>query len=98
MQGYTGNHIRGCEDIDECDANHNCSVYASCENRPGTYKCSCQLGIVFRVYELYQFLFHYKNMSKGFTGNGHVDCIDVDECGEGTHDCSGNLQFFVVSL
>ena len=46
--GYTTNRYANwqCQDIDECAVNSNsCDYYTeSCENTPGSFKCSCKSG------------------------------------------------------
>ena len=36
--GYSGDEI-SCTDIDECNGNNDCSVYVTCSNSDGGYKC-----------------------------------------------------------
>lgn len=37
-----GNHIRGCDDIDECSlGTHDCTQFAICKNVPGSWSCKC---------------------------------------------------------
>ena len=43
--GYEGNHINGCRDINECETKtHDCSLHAECVNSPGFWKCRCLRG------------------------------------------------------
>ncbi|KAJ1689621.1 hypothetical protein LUZ63_013776 [Rhynchospora breviuscula] len=46
MDGYQGNPYldEGCQDIDECANQNQCSEPAKCHNLSGSYKCSCPFG------------------------------------------------------
>uniref|UniRef100_A0A6A7G299 Fibrillin-2-like isoform X4 n=2 Tax=Hirondellea gigas TaxID=1518452 RepID=A0A6A7G299_9CRUS len=44
--GYRLNHLRQCQDIDECTSFYGpaCSSNAVCENTPGSFQCNCHDG------------------------------------------------------
>ena len=51
VKGYTKTFQEKC-DINECDTMHNCSSHATCENRPGTWECTCLPGTVCKIWNL----------------------------------------------
>ncbi|XP_006993132.3 adhesion G protein-coupled receptor E5 isoform X3 [Peromyscus maniculatus bairdii] len=65
-----------CEDINECLQNSVlCGPFATCNNSPGSYNCSCNLG--------------YRLLSgkKYFANKSENTCRDVDECTSGLNHC-----------
>jgi hypothetical protein len=79
-QGYTGNPDNGtdCTDIDECAIdNGGCDPVTNCTNLPSTYLCSqcpTRVDITGAVVP-------------GYTGNGSVGCVDIDECQQFNGGC-----------
>lgn len=87
--GYVMNKETGlCDDIDECTSpsyggtdiyGYNrlqCSGDSRvCRNIPGSYECVCKDG-----YKLFRTTNYY--------GIAYDDCRDIDECEDGTHNCS----------
>ncbi|XP_074600127.1 protein kinase C-binding protein NELL1-like isoform X2 [Brevipalpus obovatus] len=74
-RGFTGQF---CEkDIDECSLGiHQCHPNSKCINKPGWYVCECLPG--------------YRNRRDDLEDNhsSQLQCIDIDECDEGIHDCN----------
>lgn len=45
--GYEGNNVTGCVDVDECaTGTHSCSAGSTCVNTVGWYNCTCDAGLV----------------------------------------------------
>ena len=44
QQGYRGNPLTGCEDMDECLDSNSCKSGAQCVNIPGSFQCHCPPG------------------------------------------------------
>ncbi len=63
-------------DIDECLNPNSCQYNERCDNLPGSYKCTLVL-ICDDGYEL--------NPSK-------TECVDIDECALGIHNCPSMAQ------
>ncbi|XP_028395099.1 adhesion G protein-coupled receptor L4-like [Dendronephthya gigantea] len=42
--GYTGDGVKTCQDINECTVKNSCSKYSSCTNTEGSYHCNCLKG------------------------------------------------------
>ena len=47
LEGYEGDGIISCTDIDECSTVNNCTANADCTNLPGSYTCQCKPGFLF---------------------------------------------------
>ncbi|KAK8406643.1 hypothetical protein O3P69_007314 [Scylla paramamosain] len=63
-----------CVDIDECIEDNPCRQNERCTNTLGSYKCQPRL-----------------NCYAGFEMNeAGTQCVDIDECAKGTHQCVGN--------
>ena len=69
-----------CYDIDECLFDDVCPGKQECVNTPGGYHCvqTCPVGYRYLSKRLY---FHLLS----FSG---LECNDIDECAEGTHECA----------
>ncbi|KAK4307648.1 hypothetical protein Pmani_020604 [Petrolisthes manimaculis] len=70
---------KSCVDVDECrESPEVCEDSEMCVNTLGSYKCRTHEDITSLTCQL------------GFTFNSTLRaCIDIDECSDGTHDCSG---------
>jgi len=44
VDGYHGNPLLGCTDINECEEGASCGLYAVCINTEGGYHCQCVAG------------------------------------------------------
>ena len=86
--GYRGDGLV-CLDVDECNEMANiCPQYATCFNKPGGYVCVCKAG--FRTSMLTTSL-GADNVSQVQHEDGSK-CVDIDECGEGSHECQANSK------
>ena len=46
-EGYRGDGIKLCVDLDECSAGmHKCDAFAMCKNYVGTHRCKCRRGFL----------------------------------------------------
>ncbi|XP_046570317.1 uncharacterized protein LOC124278610 isoform X1 [Haliotis rubra] len=98
--GYRGNG-NTCNDIDECDIENPCPKYSLCHNEPGSYNCTCQprferIGseCIFkcRVNRDCHANGRCENQEcqclPGFAGDGIGSCDNINECTEGSFECS----------
>uniref|UniRef100_A0A8C6HTN6 Adhesion G protein-coupled receptor L4 n=1 Tax=Mus spicilegus TaxID=10103 RepID=A0A8C6HTN6_MUSSI len=69
-QGYSGNGVTICEDIDECSESSVCGDHAVCENVNGGFSCFCREG------------YQTATGKSQFTPNDGSYCQDIDECSE----------------
>uniref|UniRef100_A0A182MNL9 Hemicentin-1 n=1 Tax=Anopheles culicifacies TaxID=139723 RepID=A0A182MNL9_9DIPT len=80
MEGFFYNaSVGGCTDVDEC-ANGMCAQAGQlCINTVGSYECNCIAGYRPLIYEIDQY-------------DGPIErdmqCVDINECRENTHECS----------
>uniref|UniRef100_A0A8C9L834 Fibrillin-2 n=1 Tax=Pavo cristatus TaxID=9049 RepID=A0A8C9L834_PAVCR len=85
--------MKTCIDVNECDLNSNICMFGECENTKGSFICHCQLG------------YSVKKGTTGCTGKTNFQhichdmaiifkssCNYLDECSNGTHQCSVNAQ------
>jgi len=90
--GWTGDGHAGrggvCVDVDECagGATNPCGANTTCTNTPGGFDCACAPGFTSVA---------AANGNNIGTGNGKggsrvLQCVDVDECREGTDVCSSD--------
>ncbi|XP_016308265.1 CD97 antigen-like isoform X2 [Sinocyclocheilus anshuiensis] len=66
-----------CVDEDECVTPGVCGDHSKCVNTPGSYYCSCNDG--------------FRSTTPNLTA-ATGQCLDINECLEKTHDCSGDLE------
>ncbi|KAK1345003.1 hypothetical protein QTO34_013707 [Cnephaeus nilssonii] len=82
---------RSCADIDECENNPDICDGGQCTNIPGEYRCLCYDGFMASM-DMKTCIGSFKcSCREGWIGNG-IKCIDLDECSNGTHQCSINAQ------
>lgn len=72
--GFHRNHLGACVDLNECDLMSPCSTHQRCINTNGSYRCQ----------NLLQCTAGYKSTPDG------TQCIDIDECETGEHQCAEN--------
>ncbi|XP_067614433.1 fibulin-1-like [Eurosta solidaginis] len=72
--GYRRNHLDLCVDFNECTNPNSCGSHQRCVNTNGSYRCRSLL-----------------QCSKGYQlSSDGTQCIDVDECKIGEHQCVHN--------
>ncbi|XP_053084428.1 adhesion G protein-coupled receptor E1 isoform X2 [Pangasianodon hypophthalmus] len=75
-----------CNDINEClENNIICGPNATCENTPGSYDCTCNLGFV------------ASNREKKFNASQNVTCNDINECLDNSITCGPNAYCYNTS-
>ncbi|XP_039970142.1 fibulin-2 isoform X1 [Bactrocera tryoni] len=72
--GFHRNNLGACVDLNECVLMSPCSSHQRCINTNGSYRCQ----------NLLQCTAGYKSSSDG------TQCIDIDECENGEHQCAEN--------
>ncbi|XP_049316269.1 fibulin-1 isoform X5 [Bactrocera dorsalis] len=72
--GFHRNNLGACVDLNECVLMSPCSSHQRCFNTNGSYRCQ----------NLLQCTAGYKSTSDG------TQCIDIDECETGEHQCAEN--------
>ncbi|XP_017467398.1 PREDICTED: fibulin-2 isoform X2 [Rhagoletis zephyria] len=72
--GFHRNHLGACVDLNECILTNPCSSHQRCINTNGSYRCQ----------NLLQCSAGYKSTPDG------TQCIDIDECETGEHQCAEN--------
>ncbi|XP_036357403.1 uncharacterized protein LOC115209782 isoform X2 [Octopus sinensis] len=102
MQGYKGDGVIVCNDINEClsEATNLCDVNARCINIPGIYNCSCNEGYKGDGFICNKTCIDDRNCANNSFCNMDTQrcqcqpgfresgelCIDINECEE-VHDC-----------
>jgi hypothetical protein len=76
LQGFAGDPLTGCEDIDECSQKP-CKIGAICINKPGSYICECPKESRGDPYVT------------GCFGSRNIDCLQDNDC-PGQLDCVFN--------
>ena len=74
--GYSGDGFN-CANIDECEL-LTCPSYSSCVDSPGSYNCACNPGLTTYNRQTY-------TRPHGYSCN-----YDINECNDGSHNCSQN--------
>ncbi|XP_066997488.2 fibrillin-1 isoform X2 [Anabrus simplex] len=73
-KGYEVGAQGTCIDINECERNNPCKRNQRCQNTRGSYVC-----------------LNYNNCVRGYELNeAGTQCVDVDECARGTHECAAD--------
>ncbi len=80
-KGFVGDLASGCTDIDECaNGNGPCKDSATCVNHDGYYSCECEAPF-------YQDGMDGCQCPEGREFDGIGECVDIDECADGTGPC-----------
>ncbi|XP_016131418.1 CD97 antigen-like isoform X1 [Sinocyclocheilus grahami] len=70
-----------CKDINECvDGSADCGPNAECVSSEGGYNCTCATGYI------------SSNGKEIFNSGQGVQCIDINECVDGSADCGPNAE------